>query len=157
MPVPVLRVARPTDQLAKVTTFYLEALGFERLASFRDHDGWDGEVLGFPGATWHVEFVSRTDGSPAAASPAAASPTAASPAAASPEGSLPPSEEHLLALYFATPTEYEAALARAARAGAGSVPSHNPYWDRLGRTFTDPDGWRVVIVNSPWPRPAKTG
>jgi uncharacterized glyoxalase superfamily protein PhnB len=145
--VPVLRVARPTDQLANVTTFYLEALGFERLASFRDHDGWDGEVLGFPGASWHVEFVSRSDGSPAAASPAAASA----------EGSLPPSQEHLLALYFATPAEYEAALARAARAGAGSVPSHNPYWDRLGRTFTDPDGWRVVLVNSPWPRPAKTG
>jgi uncharacterized glyoxalase superfamily protein PhnB len=147
MAVPVLRVARPTDRLAEVATFYREALGFERLASFRGHDGWDGEVLGFPGASWHVELVSRTDGSPAAASPAAASP----------EGSLPPSEEHLLAIYFATPGEYEEALARAARAGAHSVPSHNPYWDRLGRTFTDPDGWRIVLVNSPWPRPVKTG
>ena len=152
MAVPVLRVARLTDRLAEVSTFYLEALGFERLASFRDHDGWDGEVLGFAGASWHVELVARTDGTPAAAGP-----TAASPAAASPEGSLAPSQEHLLALYFATPAEYEAALARAARAGASSVPSHNPYWDRLGRTFTDPDGWRVVLVNSPWPRPAKSG
>ena len=134
---PTFRVARPTDRLEPVTVFYREALGFERLASFRGHDGFDGEILGWPGAPWHLEFVARTDGSPAAGTA---------------ERALAPSPEHLLALYFETPGEHEAALARALAAGAVPVPSHNPYWDRIGRTFADPDGYRVVLVNSPWPR-----
>lgn len=129
--IPTFRVARPTDRLASVTRFYCEALGFERLASFQDHDGFDGEVLGHPGAPWHLEFVHERGG---------------------PIAGRAPSEEHLLALYFGTPSEYEAAVARAEGAGAKPVPAHNPYWDRIGRTYADPDGYRVVLVNSPWPR-----
>lgn len=26
----------------------------------------------------------------------------------------------------------------------------NPYWDRLGLTFEDPDGDRVVLQNAAW-------
>lgn len=137
MSAPVFRVARPTDQLERVSRFYREALGFDTLASFRDHDGFDGEIVGYPGAPWHLEFVARTDGLPAAGTA---------------EAARAPSEEHLLALYFATPAEYEAAVARAKAANAHRVPAGNPYWDRLGATFADPDGWRVVLVNSPWPR-----
>ena len=129
--IPTFRVARPTDRLVSVTRFYCEALGFERLASFEDHDGFDGEVLGYPGAPWHLEFVHERGG---------------------PIAGTAPSEEHLLALYFGTPAEYEAAVARAEGAGAEPVPAHNPYWDRIGRTYSDPDGYRVVLVNSPWPR-----
>ncbi|MEQ1832865.1 MAG: VOC family protein [Candidatus Eisenbacteria bacterium] len=130
---PTFRVARPTDRLAEVTRFYCEALGFERLASFQDHDGFDGEVLGYPGAPWHLEFVYERAGTPAG---------------------VAPSEEHLLALYFGTPPEYEAAVQRAEAIGAQAVAAHNPYWDRIGRTYADPDGYRVVLVNSPWPRRA---
>ncbi len=28
----------------------------------------------------------------------------------------------------------------------------NPYWDKLGRTFEDPDGYRVVLQNADWHR-----
>jgi hypothetical protein len=35
-------------------------------------------------------------------------------------------------------------------AGYEPVPSFNPYWDRAGRTFEDPDGYRVVLQNAPW-------
>jgi catechol 2,3-dioxygenase-like lactoylglutathione lyase family enzyme len=35
-------VARPTDDLAAVVRFYHDGLGFEVLAEFRDHDGFDG-------------------------------------------------------------------------------------------------------------------
>jgi len=31
------------------------------------------------------------------------------------------------------------------------VASFNPYWERAGRTFEDPDGYRVVFQNSSWP------
>jgi hypothetical protein len=27
----------------------------------------------------------------------------------------------------------------------------HPYWDRRGRTFADPDGYRVVPRIAPWP------
>jgi len=30
------------------------------------------------------------------------------------------------------------------------VPSVNPYWDRVGVTVVDPDGFRVVLVPDRW-------
>ena len=30
------------------------------------------------------------------------------------------------------------------------VSAFNPYWDRHGRTFADPDGYRVVLAQSHW-------
>jgi hypothetical protein len=35
--------------------------------------------------------------------------------------------------------------------GEHTVPSRNPYWDRCGLTFEDPDGYRIVIANIGWP------
>lgn len=35
-------------------------------------------------------------------------------------------------------------------AGFAPVPSVNPYWDRQGATFEDPDGYRVVLQNGEW-------
>ena len=37
-----IRIARPTDHLDEVVTFYRDGLGFEVLGSFEDHDGFDG-------------------------------------------------------------------------------------------------------------------
>jgi hypothetical protein len=36
-------------------------------------------------------------------------------------------------------------------AGFPPVPSFNPYWDRDGLTFEDPDGYRVVLQHGAWP------
>jgi hypothetical protein len=36
-------------------------------------------------------------------------------------------------------------------AGFAPVPSYNPYWDVTGRTFEDPDGYRVVLQCAAWP------
>jgi hypothetical protein len=32
------------------------------------------------------------------------------------------------------------------------VPSFNPYWDRDGVTFEDPDGYRIVLQKAAWTR-----
>jgi Questin oxidase-like len=32
-----------------------------------------------------------------------------------------------------------------------SVKAFNPYWDRNGKTFEDPDGYRVVLQHANWP------
>lgn len=47
---PILRVARPTDRMAEVTAFYRDGLGLTVLGEFRDHDGFDGVMLGHPNA-----------------------------------------------------------------------------------------------------------
>jgi hypothetical protein len=49
----ILRVGRPTDQLEEVMRFYTEWLGLSRLDAFEDHEGFDGVMLGVPGAGYH--------------------------------------------------------------------------------------------------------
>ena len=39
---------------------------------------------------------------------------------------------------------------RMRRAGFEPVPSYNPYWDIMGATFEDADGYRVVFQRAPW-------
>ena len=40
--VPILRVARPTDDLERLLPFYRDGLGLGVLFRFADHDGFDG-------------------------------------------------------------------------------------------------------------------
>ena len=35
--------------------------------------------------------------------------------------------------------------------GFAPVASFNPYWDVAGKTYEDPDGYRVVLQNAGWP------
>src|SRR5262245_8912747 len=55
----ILRVARPTDNLADVVRFDEVGLGLTRLDSFADHAGFDGVMLGTPGSFYHLEFTSH--------------------------------------------------------------------------------------------------
>ena len=43
-----------------------------------------------------------------------------------------------------------AAVAPLENAGHKPVKPFNPYWDNKGRTFEDPDGYRVVLQNAGW-------
>ena len=123
-----LRVARPTDQLAEVVRFYEIGLGFERLASFDDHDGFDGVMLGVPGASYHLEFTTTRRHRAGRA----------------------PTQDHLLVFYLPDAAEWQAATARLEALGHAPVPSHNPYWDREGKTYEDADGYRVVLYQRAW-------
>ncbi len=124
-----LRVARPTDDLAAVVRFYRDGLGFEVLYEFQDHDGFDGVMLGARGAGYHLEFT-RKQGVAAGRAP---------------------TEENLLVFYLPDAAMWQAAVDRLEQAGHAPVASFNPYWDRLGRTFEDPDGYRVVLQRDAWP------
>ncbi len=123
-----LRVARPTDDLARVVKFYRDGLGFEVLGEFRDHDGFDGVMLGRNGAAYHLEFTRKAGHAAGRA----------------------PTEDNLLVFYLPDPAEWRAAVARMEEAGYSPVASFNPYWDQHGRTFEDPDGYRVVLQNAAW-------
>src|SRR5690349_1744147 len=54
-----LRVARPTDDLEGVLKFYRDGLGFDVLSEFKNHDGFDGVMLGRKGTAYHLEFTSK--------------------------------------------------------------------------------------------------
>ena len=73
-----LRVARPTDDLDAVVRFYRDGLGFTVLAEFRDHDGFDGVMLGQPGAAYHLEFT-RKRGHEAGKAPTQDNPSSRTP------------------------------------------------------------------------------
>ena len=128
--VPTLRVARPSDNLDEVVRFYRDGLGLSVLFRFEDHDGFDGVMLGGEGASYHFEFT-RARGHVAGRAP---------------------TQDNLLVFYLPDAADWRAAVARMAAAGFAPTPAFNPYWDREGLTFEDPDGYRVVLQHSGWPR-----
>ena len=115
------RVARPVADLARSSRFYGELLGLWRSGGFTGHDGYDGAFFELPGGT-ELELTTG------------------------PTAPRPGTEEDLLVLYLGTPDAVREASERVAAAGAEVVPAANPYWERWGRTFLDPDGHRVVLA-----------
>lgn len=123
-----MRVARATDHIDEIVPFYRDGLGFEIIGSFTDHDGFDGVMLGHPGAQYHLEFTRQPGVTVGGA----------------------PTEENLLVFYLPDKGEWQTALERMRDHGYSPVPSHNPYWDQRGLTFEDADGYRVVLQNAAW-------
>ncbi|WP_374568546.1 VOC family protein [Ideonella sp.] len=126
--IPHLRIARPVNNLARSVELYRHGLGLTVLGSFQDHDGFDGVMLGQPGAGHHFEFT-RSNTHPVP-------PT--------------PTPEDLVVLYLPDAAEWQASCERMLAAGFQQVPSFNPYWDERGRSFADHDGYRVVLQNAGW-------
>jgi catechol 2,3-dioxygenase-like lactoylglutathione lyase family enzyme len=124
-----LRVARPTDDLAPLLSFYRDGLGFDVLSEFEDHAGFDGVVLGRRGAGYHLEFTRKRGHKVGRA----------------------PTEDNLLVFYVPDGDEWGRVVARLEGLGYKPVKAFNPYWDKKGRTFEDPDGYRVVVQNASWP------
>lgn len=125
-PVAQVRVARPTSRLEEVVRFYTEGIGLKRLGSFEHHEGYSGVMLGLPGRDYHLEFTEHEKGS-------------ACPA---------PTKDNLLVFYLPDRTAIARIISRLARMGYGQAPPENPYWARGGVTIEDPDGWRVVLMNT---------
>lgn len=128
MNTPILRVARPSDDLDALLRFYRDGLGLELLYRFEDHAGFDGIMLGREGAPYHFEFTKKHGHRVGRA----------------------PTEDNLLVFYHPDPVSWEAAVQRMLNADFAPVPPFNPYWDRQGVTFEDPDGYRIVLQNSSW-------
>lgn len=121
-----VRLARHTNDLARLVAFYRDGLGLIEVGGFEDHAGYSGAFLQIPGTECHLEFTTGGD-----------------------QGPPDPHPESLLVLYLGTS---EAVRAAAERSGAPQVGSANPYWDATGAvTVLDPDGFRVVMAPAAWP------
>lgn len=123
-----MRVARPTDRIEEIVRFYRDGLGLQVLATFDDHQGFDGVMLGMPGQQWHLEFTTKRGHAAGQA----------------------PTLDNLLVFYIPHVKEWQAAVERMRSCGYDPVESFNPYWDLQGKTFADADGYRVVLQNAEW-------
>ena len=102
----------------------VDGLGLPEIGRFADHEGYNGVLLDLPSTGAHLEFTATPHVSPPA-----------------------PDVEDLLVLYLGSRQAVEDVLARLA---VTPVPSANPWWDRIGVTVLDPDGFRVVLVAEAW-------
>jgi catechol 2,3-dioxygenase-like lactoylglutathione lyase family enzyme len=103
-------------------------LGLRVIGSFEDHDGFDGAILGWAGAAWHLELTYCR------AHPVRPAPT----------------QEDLLVLYLTDRGFWQESCDRMLAAGFRKVVALNPYWHAKGATFADPDGYRTVLQNAGW-------
>jgi len=124
----ILRIARPTDNLAAIAAMYATGLDFTVLAEFHDHAGFDGIILGHPQQSYHLEFTTQRGHQVGKA----------------------PTKDHLLVFYIPDRDEWETSCSRMLAAGFVRVQSYNPYWEVHGQTFEDLDGYRVVLQNAAW-------
>lgn len=125
LPVAQVRIARPTDKLDEVVRFYTDGIGLKRIASFKEHQGYNGEILGLPEISYHLEFTQHVDGSPCPA----------------------PTKDNLLVFYIPNQNVVDRIAERLRTMGYPPVLPENPYWEKDGVTIEDPDGWRVVLMN----------
>ncbi len=128
----VIRIARPSLNLAAAERFYVGGLGLSvlyRAQGSPEHGPYDLLMLGPAGGQWHLELTIAPQ-------------DVVTPA---------PTPEDLLVIYLAAPVADET-IARAVAHGGTVVPSLNPYWDEGGVTIADPDGYRVVLTQRSWGR-----
>lgn len=126
LPVVQLRLARPTDKLQEVVRFYHEGVGLDIIDSFKEHAGYDGVMLGLPDFQYHLEFTQHINGSPCPS----------------------PSQDNLIVFYIPNKEKRDEIVQRLGDMGFLPVPAENPYWDTHGVTIEDPDGWRIVLMNT---------
>ena len=128
LPVVQVRVARPTGRLKELLNFYCEGIGLEVVGSFEAHAGYSGVMLGLPNSTYHLEFTEHE--------------------AAHDTDYPPPGADNLLVFYIPDVAAVERIAARLAALGYTAIAPENPYWAERGVTVEDPDGWRVVLMNT---------
>lgn len=116
------RSARHTLNLQPIIDFYCGILDLEILGEFHDHDGYDGVFIGNRDSDWHLEFTVSEE-----------------------KPNHRPDEDDLLVFYAESEAELEHLTEKFRLNEVKEVIPKNPYWKNNGKTYTDPDGFRIVI------------
>ncbi|MES2811178.1 MAG: VOC family protein [Bacteroidota bacterium] len=119
-----LRVARHTNDLETIKSFYIDILGFEFLGSFENHDNYDGIFIGKPNLDWHFEFTKSNK-----------------------KTNHISDEDDIIVLYPKTILEYNQLIESIEKNNIEIITSKNPYWKENGKMFLDPDGFRIIASN----------
>lgn len=83
-------------------------------------------MFGLPDEEYHLEFTRHVNGSSCPA----------------------PTKDNLLVFYMPNKDEIEKIMNRLNKMNYYEVEPENPYWKEKGTTIEDPDGWRVVLMNT---------
>ena len=118
------RVARHTNDLEKIKSFYVNILGLEVLGGFENHAGYNGIFIGKPKADWHIEFTTSNE-----------------------KANHVFDDDDILVFYADTKAEYNTWIGNFQNNNIAIIPSKNPYWNDNGKMFLDPDGNRIIISN----------
>jgi len=116
------RVARHTNNLNLLITFYCDILNFEILGRFENHDNYDGVFLGRKELNWHLEFTTSTS-----------------------IAQHQFDEDDILVFYPKTENDYNKILRNIEQGQIKIIESKNPYWHKNGLMIQDPDGFNVII------------
>jgi catechol 2,3-dioxygenase-like lactoylglutathione lyase family enzyme len=117
-----LRIARHTNDLEKIKSFYIDVLGFSLLGSFENHDNYDGIFIGKPDLDWHFEFTKSNK-----------------------NANHHFDEDDILILYPEEIDEFNNLISNLLNNNISTITSKNQYWNENGEMFLDPDGYRIVI------------
>jgi catechol 2,3-dioxygenase-like lactoylglutathione lyase family enzyme len=117
-----LRIARHTNDLEKIKSFYIDILGLELMGTFENHDNYDGVFIGKPNLDWHLEFTKSND-----------------------LANHIFDEDDILVFYPETILEFKALINNLLNNAFSIITSKNPYWNKNGKMFLDPDGHRIVL------------
>ena len=126
LPVVQVRMARPTRSLEKILQFYRDGLGLPVVGSFEDQAGYSGVMIGLPGFDYHLEFTTHPDH----------------------KNLDRPHEDDLLVLYMPNREAIGRLVVRLGAMGYRPTAPLNPYWENKSVTIPDPDGRRVVLVET---------
>jgi len=116
------RVARHTNDLEKIKTFYTKILGFEVLGYFKNHNNYDGLFLGKPNLDWHLEFTKSDE-----------------------IVFFDFNEDDILVLYPNSKMEFDFIMNKIQSKKIELIKAKNPYWNENGKMILDPDGYRIII------------
>ena len=105
---------------------YVSGLGLSMLGGFENHDGFDGLMLGWEGAGWHLELTVCRD------HPVHPCPTV----------------EDLLVLYLGE--AWATTASQMTAVGFVECAAFNPWWSGRGVMLRDFDGYRTVLCREAW-------
>ena len=125
---PVLRIVRHCIDPAALAAQYRAGLRMDEQGGFDGREGYAATFVGWKGAGWHLAFV-RAPG----------------PRTSSPE------TEEALALYEPDASQWQQRVTDLERAGFVGTSSPNPYWNENGASFSDGEGFRVIVARLEWP------
>lgn len=109
------RIARHTNDLKKVISFYTDFVGLRVLGSFEDYEGYDGVFLGLKDLDWHLEFTRSKEIAQHISD-----------------------EDDLLVFYAKSEEEYQNINTRFIENGYSNRQAKNPYWNENGSYYLDP-------------------
>lgn len=118
-----LRYARHTNGLSKISEFYQNVLELKVSGSFQDHNGYSGVFLTTPKSAWELEFTQNSRKTEHFSDP-----------------------DDALVFYSETNEEWSRKREHLSQLGIALIDNPNPYWNKNGLCFLDPDGFTVIIA-----------